>query len=75
MLKPCRECEKQVSTTATKCPHCGAEAPALSKREKAGANVAAGLFTGCACGPFILALLVLSVLWYFGLAMAMCGDL
>lgn len=75
MLKPCRECEKQVSATASKCPQCGAAAPGLSEREKATTNVAAGLFTGCACGPTILAVLVFSVLWYVALAMAMCGDL
>jgi hypothetical protein len=27
-LKPCRECGKEVSDTATKCPHCGIDHPA-----------------------------------------------
>lgn len=27
-LKPCRECKKDVSTSAKRCPHCGVAAPA-----------------------------------------------
>jgi len=26
-LKPCRECEKEVATDATTCPHCGCKSP------------------------------------------------
>lgn len=29
-LKPCRECGKEVSTGAPKCPHCGAKSPTES---------------------------------------------
>lgn len=27
-LKPCRECEREVSTGAEQCPHCGVKHPA-----------------------------------------------
>jgi hypothetical protein len=27
-IKPCKECERAVSTTARRCPHCGAANPA-----------------------------------------------
>lgn len=30
-LKECRECKKEVSSGATKCPHCGATSPAATK--------------------------------------------
>ena len=30
-LRTCRECGQSVSTSAKKCPHCGARNPALSK--------------------------------------------
>lgn len=29
-LKPCHECKQPVSTTATKCPHCGAPSKAMA---------------------------------------------
>jgi hypothetical protein len=34
-LKPCRVCEKSVSSDAEKCPHCGAPLPAV----KAGGTI------------------------------------
>lgn len=32
-LKPCKECKKEVSTTASTCPHCGVKNPAISGKE------------------------------------------
>lgn len=29
-LKPCKECKKEVSTSASKCPHCGVRNPTTS---------------------------------------------
>lgn len=29
-LKPCRECKKDISTSANKCPHCGSPVPSSS---------------------------------------------
>ena len=43
-LKPCRECKKEVSQTAPKCPHCGADHPAAPPAARAlGALVTLGL--------------------------------
>ena len=32
-LKPCRECNKKVSTEATSCPSCGVPNPTIKKKE------------------------------------------
>lgn len=33
-LKKCRECGKEVSTNANKCPHCGAPLPTFSNSQR-----------------------------------------
>jgi hypothetical protein len=53
-LTLCRECKREVSTTAKKCPHCGATWPA---------NRIAGMgeaMQGCGC--VVLALLLIPLL-------------
>ena len=32
-LKPCTECKKEISDTASKCPNCGVKAPFVSSAE------------------------------------------
>lgn len=39
MLKPCRECKKDASTTARACPHCGAVNPTRSAGEVSATQV------------------------------------
>ncbi len=34
-LKPCKECKKEVSTSAKTCPHCGVANPAVGPKETA----------------------------------------
>ena len=45
-LKPCRECQKQVSTEAKQCPHCGVNRPIPhgSRKIQGVVALAAGLF-------------------------------
>lgn len=33
-LKPCKECKKEVSSTAKSCPHCGAKEPGIGFKER-----------------------------------------
>ena len=54
-LKPCRECGKEVSTTAKTCPHCGTLHPANTA-----AAVGSGLM-GCGCALTVLVPLFLLV--------------
>ena len=43
MIVQCRECKKDVSHEAKKCPHCGAKQPAISEKQQAIATVLAAL--------------------------------
>lgn len=55
-MKPCRECGKEVSTEATKCPHCGVPDPTKQSQK-----VGRGCGIGCLSIVAILLLLVLLV--------------
>lgn len=40
-LKPCRECKKEISDSAKKCPNCGVDNPALSETQMKVAKIVA----------------------------------
>lgn len=47
-LKPCKECQQEVSTQAKTCPHCGVKAPAQTPGPRIFATlVLLGLIGGC----------------------------
>lgn len=58
MLKPCRECSKEVSTEAVNCPHCGAPISAVSPKEKSGCGKAVLWAAGIVFGLFVIAQLL-----------------
>ncbi len=43
MLKPCRECDGEVSTEAEECPHCGTKNPTKEAQRRTMAAVIVGL--------------------------------
>lgn len=43
-LKPCRECDKEVSTGAATCPHCGIQRPYISEGQHAAGGVIVLIF-------------------------------
>src|SRR4051812_34305848 len=51
-LKPCRECKKEVASTARVCPHCGVSNPAATSGTQAVTLILTLLFGG-------------AILWYF----------
>lgn len=47
-LKPCKECKKEISTSAKTCPHCGVSRPGTSSRDVVvGIGALVALFGGC----------------------------
>lgn len=56
-MKPCRECGKEVASSAKKCPHCGIDYPG-SKVAAAGQNIQQ---IGCALTllPILIVFLVI----------------
>lgn len=54
-IEPCRECKRDVSTTADKCPHCGADYPTKAAAKGAGQAL------GCSC--------VLTLAFFGGIAL------
>ena len=55
-LTKCRECEKEVSTTAEKCPHCGAILPGESKKALKVRNV-------IVIAAFVILLSIFLIFW------------
>jgi len=53
-LAKCLECGREVSSSASKCPHCGIANPAVGKA----ARTAIGAGTALVVGPFVLFALV-----------------
>ena len=51
-LTTCRECKKEVSDSAEKCPHCGVAAPAAPPAARAGAGILSVIVFG-------------AIIWYF----------
>lgn len=51
-LKECKECKKEVSSTAKTCPHCGVKNPAITGKDKA---------KGC-LGLFIAVIIIATIL-------------
>lgn len=56
-LKPCRECAREVSSTASSCPHCGAQAPTDA------ADMAKGIL---ALGTIMFAVIAIPILLLLG---------
>ena len=60
MMKPCRECRREISEQAFACPHCGAPLPGLEGRWGSGqdrAMLAAGLLLS-ACASYVTYVLI-----------------
>lgn len=55
-LGNCRDCGKEVSTTATACPHCGRDQPTRGVMDRQHSCL------GCLLG----AVLILALLWFLG---------
>lgn len=52
--KPCRDCKQEVSTAAKKCPHCGADRPALARKP-----ISAGMGCLIILGVFVVAIAII----------------
>lgn len=57
-LVPCRECGKDVSDSAPKCPHCGVVTPSLARNQRDNKFI-----LGCVGGIFLIPILFLG--WCF----------
>ena len=64
-LRPCPTCQKEISVSAFSCPHCGGR-NITPKEQKQGLLAASGC-TAIGCGPVILLVLIIWVMFMFSL--------